>query len=423
LERGVLVQVDFTGSSYRDSWPLEESVAELHELAYSGRVQVLDGMIVRRDRPTAAMLIGKGKVEELHRRCHQTRAEVVVFGQDLSFPQQRNLEDQLGVKIIDRTQLILDIFARRAQSREGKVQVELAQLQYLLPRLAGQGIRLSRLGGGIGTRGPGEQKLEVDRRRIRLRIVRLNRELEQIRQRRSVARRRRQEESVPTAALIGYTNAGKSTLLNALTQANAPSGDRLFTTLDPVSRRTVLKNHQPVVLSDTVGFIHKLPHRLIEAFKATLEEVTTSHLLLHVVDLSHPLLEEKLSAVDEVLTYLGAADKPTLLVFNKKDQAEAATVSSLRRRFADAVAVSALTGEGIPELLDRMAGFLSHFMREATIWISGQNHAWMDKVYSQGKVLHRHVKEEGIELVARIPDRLYGQLTKAGLIKNEDSDS
>ncbi len=353
MERAFLVTVRFRDKSYADSWSIEESAEELKELVRSSAVSVVDGMLVHPNRPVAAYLVGKGKAEEIRKRCSELRANVIIFNQDLSFPQQRNLEEIIGIKVIDRTQLILDIFAQRAHSQEGKVQVELAQLGYLLPRLAGKGVMLSRLGGGIGTRGPGEQKLEVDRRRIRLKMSRLKEELSHVRQRRDVARQKRRDEEIPTVALIGYTNAGKTTLLNALTQADAAAENRLFTTLDPLSRRLQLPNHQPILLTDTVGFIHHLPHHLIEAFQATLEEVTQSYLLLHVQDASSPRWEEQADAVHDVLKKLDAEKKVLLVAFNKIDRLPKERLEFLRRSFPEAVFISALTGQGLLGLQDR----------------------------------------------------------------------
>ena len=257
---------------------------------------------------------GEGKVKEISALCDAERIHTVIFSHDLKGSQQRNLEEALHVKTIDRTQLILDIFARRATSLEGKMQVELAQLEYLLPRLVGKGIALSRLGGGIGTLGPGETKLEVDRRRIRARIDRLRQELLEISQDRRLKRKKRQEQGLPLISLVGYTNAGKSTLLNTLTNAGQITRDGLFTTLDPLSRQLILPNHQKTVLSDTVGFMHQLPHHLIESFKATLEEVTAADLLLHVLDVSHPKFRDLHDSVIEVLKELGAHDQPTITV-------------------------------------------------------------------------------------------------------------
>jgi GTP-binding protein HflX len=293
LERALLATIRFKALSHRDPWPASEIQGELKELVLSSGLEVAEELLLERDRPSPAHLIGSGQAERVRDRSAAARANVVVFGADLSFAQQNNLEEEIGLKVIDRTQLILDLFARRAHSNEGKVQVELAQLRYRLPRLSGKGILLSRLGGGIGTRGPGEQKLEMDRRRIRLRISRLAREMEEIRRRRQTAREKRRSEEVPSAVLVGYTNAGKSTLLNSLTGANARSEDSLFTTLDPLTRRLPLPGGQGILLTDTVGFLHRLPHHLIQAFRATLQEAAEAFLLLHVMDASSPLLEEK----------------------------------------------------------------------------------------------------------------------------------
>ena len=418
MERALLVNIHLTQPSFRDSWPVEESARELNELVQSSGVTVLESIIVNKDRPTPAYLVGSGKVQELHQQSHALGANVVIFSENLSFIQQRNLEEILGVKVIDRTQLILDIFAQRARSREGKVQVELAQLQYLFPRLAGKGIMLSRLGGGIGTRGPGEQKLEVDRRRIRLRISRLRKELQEVHQRRGVARQKRQEEDVPTVALIGYTNAGKSTLMNALTQAGTAAENRLFTTLDPLTRRLILQNHQPIVLADTVGFIHRLPHHLVEAFRATLEEVTGAHLLLHVMDASNPMLEEQAASVNEVLTLLKAETKPILPLFNKIDRLDSNTLGQLKRHYPEGVFISAKTGEGVSVLVDRLGASLDYLTRTALIRVGHNSQHWVERIYKEGNVLHRRDLRSVIELEARIPPRLYGQLAKAGLLKS-----
>ena len=420
MERALLVSVDLTDPDYRDSWPQGQSAQELAQLVRSCGVGIIDEIAVHRDRPSPTYFLGRGKAQELHDLCHRSDADLVIFGEDLSASQQRNLEELIGAKIIDRTQLILDIFAQRAKSQEGKVQVELAQLEYLLPRLAGKGTLLSRLGGGIGTRGPGEQKLEMDRRRIRLRIARLHRELGQIHRRRGIGRRKR-EEQMPAVALIGYTNVGKSTLLNALTRAGAPAEDRLFTTLDPLSRRLTLPNHQPVLLVDTVGFLHRLPHHLIEAFQATLEELTQAQLLLHLVDASHPQWEEQAAAVRQVLETLHAEMKPVILLFNKVDQIDPRTRQALQRSHPEAVFISAETGEGLPTLLDRLAQSLSYLTRSATVRLAARDQSWLERIYAQGDVLGRRQVSDTIVLKVRVPHRLYGQLEKAGLIKESFS--
>ena len=280
------------------------SLEELARLADTAGADVLLQLTQRRGRPDAATFLGRGKAEELASFCRSLGAGLVIFDRELSAAQARNLESVTGVRIIDRTQLILDIFARRARTREGKLQVELAQLNYLLPRLVGRGTELSRLGGGIGTRGPGETKLEVDRRRIRKRIAELNEAIRDVQKHRELLRRSRKEIPVPLAALVGYTNAGKSTILKKLTGAQVLVEDKLFATLDPTTRRVVLPNNEVVLLTDTVGFIRNLPHHLVAAFRATLEEVVEADLLLHVVDASHPDLEGQMEAVERVLESL-----------------------------------------------------------------------------------------------------------------------
>ncbi|MCC7174362.1 MAG: GTPase HflX [Bryobacterales bacterium] len=331
-------------------------MAELALLAESAGAIVLEQVVQTRPAPEAATLIGSGKAEELAILAGQHQADVVVFDQELTPTQQRNLERALGCKVIDRTQLILDIFARRARTREGQIQVELAQLEYLLPRLAGRGKEMSRLGGGIGTRGPGEMQLETDRRRIFRRTRKIKEELEQVRRHRSVQRRQRGAVPLATAALVGYTNAGKSTLFNRLTQAAVAADARLFATLDPTIRAVTLPSNRRVLLSDTVGFIQNLPTNLIQSFRATLEEVSQASLLVHVVDASSESALEKAAHVDKVLAELGCAQTPQLLVLNKIDLLEDAAaapepLARSGRAPAGWVRLSALTGEGLDGLL------------------------------------------------------------------------
>ncbi len=369
MERSLLVVIEFDQRSASgragdgDPWPMADELRELEELATSAGCQVVGNVPARRHTPIAGTLIGSGKLEEIAQRVRDTKAQLVIFSQELSPAQQRNVEEVLGVKTIDRTQLILDIFAQRAKSQEGKVQVELAQLRYLMPRLVGKGVLLSRLGGGIGTRGPGEQKLEMDRRRIRDRLGRLNDALKKLEQRREATRQQRREAQVPIVALVGYTNAGKSTLLNRLTGAGGRVENRLFTTLDPLARRLRLPappsgsgeagpGGRWVVLTDTVGFLHQLPHHLIEAFKATLEETRDADLLLHVLDASHPLVAEQADAVHHVLASLHLDQKPLISVLNKRDRLESdLALVPLTRTLPQAVAISALRGDGLEELL------------------------------------------------------------------------
>src|SRR5690349_22763503 len=316
-ERALLIGLEKEGVS---KWDLRDSLDELRELANSAGAKVVDTVTQRLQRPTAPYYIGRGKAEAIRDSVQSQRVTSVIFNDELSPAQGRNLENLLSRKVLDRTQLILDIFAQRARSREGRLQIELAQLQYLLPRLTRMWHHLSRQTGGIGTRGPGETQLEVDRRRVQERIARLERELESVRKTRAVQRQGRKRHQWPVAAVVGYTNAGKSTLLNLLTGADVVAVDKLFVTLDPTTRSFVLPNKQRVLLTDTVGFLRKLPHTLIESFKATLEEVSEADLLIHVVDLSHPRVDDQIVAVENVIKELNAFGKQTVIVFNKIDQ-------------------------------------------------------------------------------------------------------
>ena len=306
----------------KQEWSLRSTLEELKSLAETAQAVPVSQVLQFRDRIDPAWYIGRGKAEEIARMVEENEADLVIFDQELSPAQLRNLEGLMPCKVIDRTQLILDIFAQRARTKEGKIQVELAQLKYLLPRLAGKGKEMSRLGGGIGTRGPGEKKLETDRRHIRRQISVLTKQLEEIKKHRRLHQERRKKNDIPQVALVGYTNAGKSTLLNQLTGAGVLSENRLFATLDPTSRQLVLPSGKEVILTDTVGFIRQLPHHLIAAFRSTLEQVKEADLLLHVVDASHPEAEEQVEAVEQVLADLNAADIPVLMVWNKADRLE-----------------------------------------------------------------------------------------------------
>jgi len=346
-------------------WEVEESLEELGLLAEAAGAAVVGKLLQEREVLDPRYLIGRGKAQELQALCSEG-IDLVIIDEELSGSQQRNLELLVGKKVIDRTGLILDIFAQRARSKEGKLQVELAQLAYLLPRLVGKGVLLSRLGGGIGTRGPGETKLELDRRRIRERMAKIEGELAKVRRHRALLRRPRRKLALPTVALVGYTNSGKSTLLNALTHADAYVADKLFATLDPTLRKAILPNGQTVLISDTVGFIRKLPHQLITAFKATLEEVTEADLLLHVIDISHPQMEEQRQVVEGTLAELGIASKPVIEVYNKIDRLEQRD-TLLFRRGERRVAISAKTGEGIGSLLSEIQRVLGELAEAAVL--------------------------------------------------------
>jgi len=328
-------------------WEAEDSLAELEQLARAAGARVAESVLQERDRLDPRYLIGKGKAEEIRERCGGV--DVVILDEELSGSQQRNLEKLLGRRVVDRTGLILDIFAQRAQTREGKLQVELAQLDYLLPRLARAWSHLERLGGGIGTRGPGETQLESDRRRLKTRMAKIRKDLEQVRRHRALLRRPRRKVPFPVVALVGYTNAGKSSLMNALTRAGVTVRDQLFATLDPTLRRLVLPGDRVVLLSDTVGFIRKIPHQLVAAFQATLEEVQEAELLLHVVDISHPHAELQQAAVEAVLGELGLADRATILVYNKIDRLGHQPEFPWGRG-SGRVATSAKNGSGLDDL-------------------------------------------------------------------------
>ncbi len=352
IERALLVGVEFQKEAHY--------LPELARLAATAGAVVVAELTLKRERPDPVYFIGSGKIAELAALAAAHRANLVIFDHELSPAQVRNLENELDVKVIDRTELILDIFAQHAHSREGRLQVELAQTQFRLTRLTGHGAAMSRLGGGIGTRGPGETKLEYDRRLIRSRIAQLKRELEKVGKERSLQREKRRGSHLPVAALVGYTNAGKSTLLNALTRAGVLTEDKLFATLDPTTRRLYLPSGRTILLTDTVGFIQKLPHMLVEAFAATLEEVSDADLLVHVVDGANPEFEAQISAVYQVLEELDSITKPMVTVFNKIDLLEPATerrgsnprkLKEILKKYAPAVAVSARGELGLDKLL------------------------------------------------------------------------
>ena len=331
----------------------DSSLEEFHELARSAGAQIAATLVQRRPKPDPATLVGQGKVDEIEAVVASTAAGIVLFDLDLSPSQLRNLEDRLPCRVIDRTQLILDIFARHALTREGQLQVELAQLQYQLPRLAGRGKAMSQLGGGIGTRGPGETRLETDRRKINVRIDHLKEQLESVRRIRRQQRQRREAVPVPVVALVGYTNAGKSTLFNALTDAGVLESSRMFATLDPKLKQLQLPSRRKVLLSDTVGFIRNLPHTLVTSFRATLEEVERAEVLLHVRDASSPLLEEQKEQVESVLAELDARDKPVLQVLNKVDLLPEPELSNLEQTASlDTILVSGMRRTGLDSLLE-----------------------------------------------------------------------
>jgi GTP-binding protein HflX len=407
-ERAILIGLEHGGVS---KWDLRDSMEELAELAHSAGAEVVDTVTQKLQKPTAPYYIGKGKAESIKDSIQDRQVTSVIFDDELSPAQGRNLETLLARKVLDRTQLILDIFAQRARSREGRLQIELAQLQYLLPRLTRMWHHLSRQTGGIGTRGPGETQLEVDRRRVQERIARLERELESVRRTRAVQRQGRKRHQWPVAAVVGYTNAGKSTLLNLLTGADVVAADKLFATLDPTTRSFTLPNKQRVLLTDTVGFLRKLPHTLIESFKATLEEVSEADLLIHVVDLSHPRVDEQMEAVDKVIKELDAFGKQTLIVFNKIDNlANRELAEAYVSRFHNSVAISARTGEGVSKLVSALQEALSSWRLRLQFRLPAKESALMAEIHRVGHVLELRYEDENALIVAHVPPHLEAKL-------------
>ena len=420
-ERAILVGVDWKrrrpGKRFNPGTDLDaqESLDELCELAESAGAGVLDRVFQVRDAPEAGTLVGAGKVRELAAMAGSTGADMVLFDHDLTPTQQRNLEDQIGVKVLDRTQLILDIFARRARTREGRLQVELAQLSYLLPRLTGHGAAMSRLGGGIGTRGPGETKLETDRRRIAARIKSIEKVLEGVRGTRRVHRQQRSAVPLPTLALVGYTNAGKSTLFNRLTNAGVMADARMFATLDPTVRGAMLPSRRRVLLSDTVGFIRRLPTTVVKAFRATLEEVTEATLILHVVDVSAPSAPEHRTHVLEVLQEIGAGRIPQLLVLNKVDrlpQREPHAGREIAARMeVPSVEISALTGEGIDRLLQKIDEILPFdLLSRVRFRFPLCEGAGISLVHQLGRVIGVRYSDRFCDVDAEVPESLKQRL-------------
>ncbi len=385
-------------------WQIEESLEELAGLVEAAGGSVVERVVQERKAPSPALYFGKGKIDEIGQAAHARDANLFVSDDRLSPSQERNISEALGIKVVDRTALILDIFAQRARSSEGKLQVELAQLTYLLPRLVGQWRHLERLGGGIGTRGPGETQLESDRRVIRNRVMKISGELERVQIHRRLQRAGRRRMGAPVVALVGYTNAGKTTLLNRLAGVHLTAADRLFVTLDPAARLVEPAGHQAFILTDTVGFIRKLPHELVAAFRATLEELQDADLLLHVVDASHPAIDEHMRAVDELLGELQVADRPTLLAFNKMDRVE----GDLGARHGG-VPISATTGTGIEELLKAIDGALPATVA-VTLRIPHADGTALALCYELGRVLARTDEPDAVRLEVELPARLRGRL-------------
>jgi GTPase len=413
LERVVLIGVWTEGTAD----DVANSLQELKALAETAGSQVLEGLVQRRGRPDPATYVGRGKAKELREVVVETGADTVICDGELSPAQLRNLEDVVKVKVIDRTALILDIFAQHATSREGKAQVELAQMTYLLPRLRGWGESLSRQGGGrvaggggIGTRGPGETKIETDRRRIRTRMAKLRREIGEMAQARDTKRQERVRHAVPSVAIAGYTNAGKSSLLNRLTGAGVLVENALFATLDPTVRRAEASDGRVYTLTDTVGFVRHLPTQLVEAFKSTLEEVSRADLILHIVDGSHPDPEAQIAAVREIFAEIGAQDIRELIVINKIDEADEVVLGRLRRRERHSVAVSAKTGEGLSDLIAAIDRDLPRPEIEVDVLVPYSRGDLLARVHDQGEIIAQEHTGDGTQLRARVSAALAAEL-------------
>jgi GTP-binding protein HflX len=408
-ERVFLVGVELKS---RIGWEVRDSLEELSELAATAGGQVVGDGLQKMVAPCAGTYIGKGKADEFALHCRRADVDTVIFDDELSPAQSRNLEKVFNCKILDRTSLILDIFAQRARTKEGKLQIELAQLQHLLPRLTRFWGHLSRQKGGIGMRGgEGETQLETDRRRVQDRIARIERDLEVVRRQRSTQRNARQRNHWALASIVGYTNAGKSTLLNTLTGAGVLAEDKLFATLDPTTRRLRLPTNQNVLLTDTVGFIRKLPHGLVEAFKATLEEVVQADLLVHVVDVSHPQAEDQIQSVDAVLKEIGAEGKPTLMVFNKIDQLNGSqdTLTRFMERHPHGVPISASKGEGVPALLAELGSQLRPIREFMELSVPHERTGVIARLHEVGQVVERDYNGNTARFKARIPPHLHDE--------------
>lgn len=401
-ERAILIGMEW---GRNDSlWTVDDSLEELKQLADTAGATVIKKFIQKRPKPDPAFFIGRGKVQELALYAQQENIDLCIFDDELSPAQQRNIESVMGIRILDRTALILDIFAQRARTSEGKLQVELAQLQYTLPRIMGKGLMLSRLGGGIGTRGPGETKLEVDRRRIRDRIAFIKDQIEKVKAVRSLHRSKRKKNNVFEVSLVGYTNAGKSTLLNTLTNSDIYAKDQLFATLDPTTRQLTLPNKQEIIITDTVGFIQRLPHQLIAAFRSTLEVVTEADLLVHVIDVSHELYKEQAAAVHEVLKEIGAETKPVITVYNKIDKLP--PDSKLTDRLAleeDTVCISAAKKLNIESLQQMIESHLKSKAVEVTLCIPYAETAKAAQLHETANVLEQEYTENGAVMKVILP--------------------
>lgn len=410
-EKALLVMIEVE----REKWPKEVLAEEFRNLVTSCGIEVVDLLFAKRPQITPSLYIGKGKAEEIALAVQEKGADVVIFNNNLNFTQQRNLEEITGVKTIDRTQLILDIFARHAHTQEGILQVALAQHEYLLPRLRGKGIMLSRLGGGIGTRGPGEKKLEVDRRKISDRIIHLKKEIKEVKMHREVMRKKREKKSISMCSLVGYTNAGKSTLFNLLTESEEKTSPGLFTTLDTVARSFELRNNLEVILSDTVGFIYKLPPHLVESFKATLEELHYANLLLHIIDASSLTLRRLKNSVDDILKELELDSKPLLIIFNKIDKLLPTELEELKTNWPEAIFISALNKINIDCLKEKIYDLLFADTVEAILKFPFSLMEIVEYIHENCEVLKTNYHETEVVYWVRAHKNKLAYLEKKGV--------
>jgi GTPase len=420
-EKVILVGVQFHQAK---AWEVEDHLAELRLLAESAKAEVVEQIIVRRDAPTPALYIGKGKVEDLHEMVLSLDADTIIFDDDLSAAQQRNLEKAIEKKVIDRTELILDIFAQRAKTKEARIQIELAQIKYLLTRLTRMWTHLSKQYGGIGTKGPGETQLETDKRVLKKRIQMLNREIKEVRKTRATQRKARKRHNLRMAVLVGYTNAGKSTLLNALSDAGIEVSRKLFSTLDPTTRKIPLSGKRELLVSDTVGFIRKLPHNLVEAFMATLEEILEADVLIHVLDISDPLVEERAHAVYNVLEEIGFRDKPIITALNKVDLLpDRVVIERYQSSHPNCVVISAMCKQGLDNLIGTIE---SVFSQRCSIYILSipqkDSHA-ISTIYETGNVLRKAYSDNRILMEAELDTEMAAKMERYIHILNKDEEA
>lgn len=409
-ERVLLIGVQFDHSK---PWEVEDHLAELHLLSESAKAEVIDRLIVKRHTPTPAYYVGRGKVEEIREITLSKDIDTIIFDDDLTAAQQRNLEKLIEKKVIDRTELILDIFAKRAKTKEARIQIELAQIKYLLTRLTRMWTHLSKQYGGIGTKGPGETQLETDKRVLKKRMQILNREIKEVRKTRATQRKARKRHNVQTAVLVGYTNAGKSTLLNALTESDVEVSRKLFSTLDPTTRKVMLSGKRELLISDTVGFIRKLPHSLVESFMATLEEILEADILIHVLDISDPFADERARAVNNVLEEIGFQNKPVITALNKADLVpDKLIIERYQNNHPNCVIISAMRKQGLDELIDMIENVLTENISTVTLSIPQKDSNAISIIYDEGNVLRKAYFDNKVLLEAELDLRTASKLER-----------